>query len=1063
MKPLKLVMSGFGPFADREEIDFEREGLDGLFLVTGDTGSGKTTIFDAISFALYGEASGEWRSSEGFRSGYADRETKTFVEMTFLQKGRRYCIKRNPRYERPAKRGEKMVKEKPEAVLEFSDGTVISGISQVSEAIQELLGIDRRQFKQVAMIAQGEFLSLLTAKSKERGEILRKVFETEAFESLQQKLSEKEREYARKCERQDQDLLRIMQGIKEENDFPQMEQLLESRREKKTEETKEWLDCLVTWEREQEKKAEKRLRETEQEIQKQQKELERVRFEEETFLNIQKAREELEELEKEEEQKNLKEIVTAAKKAFRCVLPLEKRWKEEKEKQRDFEQQTEEQKEKLRQARSIQEKLEEERQCWELEIPNLEKKKSQILEFEEKKPFRERKKNLNEEKKEWMEQKERFQKKREKAVKKQENLLAEQKEKMAYEKAEEGIETKEQICLIKIEELEKKQKEIWQLWKEERELDRIQKAEKKLQEDYEKEREIWKEQNEKFQETQNLFFGNLAGILAEKLEEQKPCPVCGSTHHPYKAKTVHCAVTEEEWKKLREENEKKMEELYVKKTDYEKKKTEQENRKAEFLKKLDVLTLEISREGDTSAEESLKNLQKEEEKIETYLEKLERLESKNKELLDEKKRQKEEYEERLAKKRQAQERIREISEEIVRFQKEEKEAEKQENEYDKKMWICQQGLDEIEKKYPNIEEMQENEEKQISGLKREVEQSYEKIKEVQERQQKQKEEQIRLQTALEANLLQYKKQVESAENYEQIWILEYKNQGFQTEERYRDALKNEEEIDMLEDLLKKRESTKNDLNAKIKVMEEQLSSQEPKDASELERKVEETEKEKQRYQDIYNNILMRVERNCELQREIRNLTQSQKKDKCLYGKYKELSDTANGKLNGREKLAFEQYVQRFYFRQVVQKANHRFYKMSGGQYELRCMEHAGDNRRSAGLDLEIMDYYTGKECSVESLSGGESFQAALALALGLSDVIQSYAGGIDVDAVFIDEGFGSLDLNSLEQAVKVLTDLSGENRMVGIISHVSELKERIEKKVELTKTMNGSSITVKDS
>ena len=157
MKPLKLVMSGFGPFADREEIDFEREGLDGLFLVTGDTGSGKTTIFDAISFALYGEASGEWRSSEGFRSGYADRETKTFVEMTFLQKGRRYCIKRNPRYERPAKRGEKMVKEKPEAVLEFSDGTVISGISQVSEAIQELLGIDRRQFKQVAMIAQGGF------------------------------------------------------------------------------------------------------------------------------------------------------------------------------------------------------------------------------------------------------------------------------------------------------------------------------------------------------------------------------------------------------------------------------------------------------------------------------------------------------------------------------------------------------------------------------------------------------------------------------------------------------------------------------------------------------------------------------------------------------------------------------------------------------------------------------------------------------------------------------------------------------------------------------------------
>lgn len=1055
MKPLKLVMSGFGPFADREEIQFEEKGLDGVFLITGDTGSGKTTIFDAISFALYGEASGEWRSSEGFRSGYAEEETKTFVEMSFLQKGKKYCVKRNPEYQRPSKRGQKLVKEKQEAVLEYADGTTVSGVRQVNEAIQELIGIDRKQFKQVAMIAQGEFLSLLTANSKERGEILRKVFETENFKILQQKLSEKESEYAKKCERQDQNLLQIMQGIKMEYEFPEMEKLLESRKEKKIQETEKWLDDLVKWERGQEGWTKKRIEELEEEIQRRSKEIEHARYEEKAFLNFEMAKKELEKLEEEEErQQDQKEMLEAAKKAVHKILPLEKRWKEEKENQRYLEQQVQKQEAALQTANVLHRELERERQHWEEEKQKEEEKERQIVEFEEKKPIREKKRRLGEEKRTLIAKKAIFQEKIENVVKKQEKLLLEQQKLIQCEKEEEGAEQEAEICRTEIKELEKKRQEIWNLWKEKYNLDTMQHKEEKLLEEYEKKRKEWENQNQNFQETEKLFFGNLAGILAKELKENKPCPVCGSTHHPHKAQIVHSAVTEEEWEQLREENEKQRNELYEKKTDFERKKIETKSKKEEFLNKLSQLMQEVLENEEEEKESDLQG--------EKYQEELEHLEEKNKELLSQKKKEQTEWEERLKKKKEAQKRVREISEDLPKYQKEEKLLREQETEYEKQIWLCQQNLDEIEKKYPDIEEMREEEEEKIEILKQEIELSKKKREDIQERQQAQKDEQIRLQTILDAKKTEYEIQIQNTKKYEKNWISAYQSEGFATEELYRNALKSEEEIKDLEKFLEKSERKKNDWKAKIKVMEEQLSSGERKDVSELEQKAEEIKKEKQKYQDIYQNLSLRVDRNCEIQREIEELIQAQKKDRCLYGKYKELSDTANGRLKGKEKLAFEQYVQRFYFRQVVQKANYRFHKMSGGQYELHCMEYADDNKRSAGLDLEIMDYYTGKMRSVKSLSGGESFQAALALALGLSDVIQSYAGGIDVDAVFIDEGFGSLDVNALEQAVKVLTDLSGENRMVGIISHVSELKERIEKKVELTKTMAGSSITVKE-
>lgn len=177
MKPKKLIISAFGPYADRTELDFTKLGSGGLYLITGDTGAGKTTIFDAITFALYGEASGEIRTGEMFRSKYAAPEVRTFVELTFAHQGKDYMVKRNPEYDRPKVRGQGMTRERANAELIFPDGRQpVTKSTEVTKAVTELLGLDQKQFRQIAMIAQGDFQKLLLAETADRSEISGKCF-----------------------------------------------------------------------------------------------------------------------------------------------------------------------------------------------------------------------------------------------------------------------------------------------------------------------------------------------------------------------------------------------------------------------------------------------------------------------------------------------------------------------------------------------------------------------------------------------------------------------------------------------------------------------------------------------------------------------------------------------------------------------------------------------------------------------------------------------------------------------------------------------------------------------
>ena len=201
MRPLKLTLSAFGPYAGHTEIDLEKLGEKGLYLITGDTGAGKTTIFDAITYALYDAPSGTNRDTSMFRSKYASPETPTFVEMTFSCGEKVYTVKRNPEYERPARRGSKMTRQRAEAELHLPDGSgVLDKPKEVNAALVRIIGLDRSQFSQIAMIAQGEFLKLLTAETKDRQEIFRKIFKTNCYEVLQNRLKDSTNTLYRKCE-----------------------------------------------------------------------------------------------------------------------------------------------------------------------------------------------------------------------------------------------------------------------------------------------------------------------------------------------------------------------------------------------------------------------------------------------------------------------------------------------------------------------------------------------------------------------------------------------------------------------------------------------------------------------------------------------------------------------------------------------------------------------------------------------------------------------------------------------------------------------------------------------
>lgn len=932
MKPEKLVISAFGPYAGENTIDFKQLGEHGLYLITGDTGAGKTTIFDAITFALYGEASGTVREAGMFRSKYAKAETETFVELTFAYQGKEYIVRRNPEYECPKKRGTGFTTKKADAELIYPDGRQpVTKMGAVTKAVTELMGLDYKQFTQIAMIAQGDFQKLLIAGTAERGEIFRQIFHTEIFQEIQWRLRDEE-----KRRRKDYDDLRrsITQYLEDAcfEEDPAAEQEFNS--------------------------------------------LKKVHFEGKTMRGIELLRSETE-----KEKVHLETLDGS-------VQSLEKQIRAVNEK-----------KGKAAQIRRIEAELENKKQERERLKPECEEALAEWKKVEKKSELREelakKVQKLELESQRFLE----LDQKRGEAAGKEQTLLSVQTDRKSMQEQTDLLQTelenrsgdrekisrapveKEQLSNAK-EALLRQKKEL------EEHLERLESTYRELQ-DVQKEYAISislrDESRIRYGHLETLFLNAQAGILAQDLEEGIPCPVCGSCHHPAPAELAEEIPDQEELKLRKNEAER----AGVK--------SERLSERAGNLK--ENLDLEIKRIVELPAvlkadlDNRISEISDPEECMTAARLAITKTE---KELC--------ELEIRIRSNAEQLKQLKTLEDSIKKLEK---------------------ALETAKEKNTALALSEQNLLTSLSMLKVQV-------KELQERLEGQNAAEI------EENLKMMKMQKRELE-------LEEGSAKAKMEKYQRDMASLDSAVEALEKQIGEKEELK----------ETELSEM----LERLETKKTGTLKQREQLHSALQNNRKIYEKVCTWQ----NLMEQTEQE---YIWVHSLADTAAGTLNGKRKIEFETYVQMAYFDRILRRANIRLMTMSSGQYELKRSETSGNKKDKSGLELNVIDHYNGSERSVKTLSGGETFQASLSLALGLSDEIQSMAGGIQLDAMFVDEGFGSLDEDALDQAVKALGNLADGKKLVGIISHVAELKDRIEKKIVITKKRGregvGSSVRILD-
>lgn len=912
MKPLVLQLSAFGPYAGETTVDFTLLGENGLYLITGDTGAGKTTIFDAIVFALYGESSGAFREPNMFRSKYASVETQTEVIFSFLSKGKRYTVKRNPEYLRPAKRGNKETMQRAEATLSGPDGFLVTGVRDVTEAVTALLGMDREQFLQIVMISQGDFLKLLLATTEERKKIFRRIFRTERYAFLQQELKEEMLKEEKEQKRLEQRIRQFIEGISAGEAHAER---LEKARDGVLPhgETVEFLQTILFDLEKEEVKIESEIKKKEALL-------------EELQLRFRNAT----------EQKKKEE-------ALREALFLEREANERIKALSSLFQQAETD---VKQC----EAKKEEAGKWEILLPKyraVEEKERALLKKEKERT--EMKKLLSETEEALTRLCTALSLKREEA----ERL---QNAGMELERAK----TREEEALKRQEELRRLSEAVKAFALHEREKTEAQNLFLESQKESER-------LHGEYRELQSAFFRQQAGVLASGLKEGLPCPVCGSTVHPRPERLIGEAISED---KLREK--------------------ERETKKAaEREKKTAALAGELS--GQLASEK--KNLIRMGENCFGAF------------LFRDLKKQTEAFT------RLSEENFRRESEAV-------KEAKKREER--RKALLTE--IPEWEKRKEKLEEKLGSKRSECARLETETELCLRSLAEERSALPEESEE------ALKKRLEAFRNRLSEAE----------RRKG-ETERRYQEE--------------KERAAV---LRGQIESMKGGIS-----ETNEAPESVEEKRNAVKRALEEARESLLAVKTQASTNRTalsgIKETEREMKRAEKRHRIIKNLSDTANGTLSGKEKIMLETYVQMAYFERILERANVRFMQMSDGQYELKRRTEAENHRTQSGLELNVTDHYNGSERSVKTLSGGESFQASLSLALGLSEEVQSEAGGIQPDALFIDEGFGSLDEEALSLAIRALSDLSEGRRMVGIISHVSELKEQIGKKICIVKEKNGGS------
>lgn len=911
MRPQKLILSAFGPYANEVTIPMDRLGTQGIYLITGDTGAGKTTIFDAITYALYGETSGGNRQPAMMRSKYADAGTPTFVKLTFQYAGKIYEIKRNPEYERPAKRGTGMTIQRQEAELVLPDGSVLTKQKEVDAKIREIMGIDRNQFLQIAMIAQGDFLQLLLASTEERKKIFRQIFRTEQFQKIQERLKSDTMQMKRKCEEIQNRIQQYMEGILCEDSHSMSEVVCKARRGEMTlESVVELLENLQCQDAQQAK----------------------LLTEEREQLEIQ--------LQSIHNRLNLaKEYEQLKKEQFRLEEILEQQLPKLEQKKHRWETA------KVELAKK--DILQQEITALELTLPQYREWDQKQQEWEENQTILRKQLEKQEKEKQW--------------ICLQEQNLAKQKEELLS--LEQTGETRERK-LGEQERLRARRTQVDQLWQLILQCETLEENLKIQQENYRILRQSAMERQEKFLSMEQCFLDGQAGILSQHLQEGTPCPVCGSIEHPSPAHIQEEVPQKAELDLVKEQAEKSKEKVREASLTC----SDLAGRLESFREQEKQRRQELNLEGEIRTEKML-------------------------------------LEEKLA---QSEKELKILEQKLERRKRLEMEVPKTEEELE----LHKRTLMEWEQQNTGLQIRQQALKEQLDTTRAKLFFSNE--------------------TAVNREITKKKEQIVGLEEEVQ-----------QSEQIYRMG---EREITVWQ---AKRQQIQEQLvqDANVDVMAEQQHLEEGN-----QRRKEKTEEQQRLYTQMETNqgILQKLREKSKEYVECEN----------RYIWMNGLDETASGTLQKKEKVMLETYVQMTYFDQIIKRANLRFMIMTDNQYELKRRTVAENYRSQSGLELDVIDHYNGTIRSVKTLSGGESFQASLSLALGLADEVQSLAGGIQLDTMFVDEGFGSLDEESLRQALRALQSLAEGNRLVGIISHVNELKEKIDKQVIVKKQSGISHVEV---
>ena len=928
MRPLRLTLSAFGPYAAQTTLDLEKLGKGGLYLITGDTGAGKTTLFDAITYALYDHSSSGIREGSMLRCKYADDKTPTFVELEFEVHGVRYTVRRNPEYQRPKARGEGMTTEKADATLTYPDDRPpVTKAKDVTAAVQEIIGLDYNQFSQIVLIAQGQFTKLLNASTEERSRIFRKLFRTQRYAQLQERLQAEASALNQQRTAQNAKLDSLLGGLQFSPEDPDAEALRALCAQTVPETALALLDTLTARQAAALEEADTALQATEAQLDTVQQQLGAAA-----------------------QAQRLAQQLAARQAELAAAKPALDAARAEADRHAGDAAQLDALTAQVTQAQSalaaydaldtLCRQQTEARDAARLAAAQAHKRRTQLD-------------SLNA------------------------ALAAAETELAALADAD----TRLLALQTRSAQLTQRGEALAKLEQRLADCQRQAKTAHKAQENYRAAAAAQDEARARRDALERAFLDAQAGLLAESLVEGAPCPVCGSTHHPARALLPHTAPTQAQVEAARQA-------------------AAEADRQAQNASAAAQSALAAANEAKTSLRRDAETL--------------------------------------LPERFTAPEGTVPLTFALMTNVLAEENAALQTAQTDCKAQ-CRQADADCRRK-AQLEADRQAKTRQRPTLEQAAAEADRSAAA-----QNASADALEGQIAERRAALPYSRRADAQAALDKL-------------EADRSALRTG--MDTAQRKLKQAEQTVAAAEAAVEALTAQQTAAQKelpaRSAEELTAQQTALTAARETLRSREKQLSAQLLPNRKTAAQYRAATEARQTLESRWQWVSALAATAGGTLTSKQKIKLEAYIQMNYLDRILRYANTRLMQMTAGQYELERI--GAENQRSqSGLDLGVIDHYNGTRRSVKTLSGGESFKASLALALGLSDEVQSSAGGIRLDTLFLDEGFGSLDEESLELAIRVLSGLTEGDRLVGIISHVGALKDRIDRQVVVHKARTGGS------